>query len=340
MAISNLVTLDTSTPGTKAGTAATANVLYTAVSSIPAGIYSINCVSTTVARVELYNGTTLVTSQVTTSGTVSFNLGTDCTSIRFWTDTGTDVVVSLQYVASPFSVSSFSGTLDTITSSTTYTQTGKAYAILVGGGGGGSAGQSGAGGGGGGGSGGVLSTGVIDLTGSMAITVGTGGNGANSSTAVGNAGNATTFAGFTANGGGAANASTGGGNNNAGGGGAAGTPGGGAGGSGQAGNSTGGQNGSASSSGSFAAYAGNSVTTGQTSSTFSNDSIYIPNYAGSAYKSYSADGVVENNATGAFATFNAGLWSNTAAITSITLTAGVGSFVQYSNFYLYGVKNA
>ena len=101
--------------------------------------------------------------------------------------------------------------------------------------------------------------------------------------------------------------------------------------------------GSAVTSSTFAQYAGNSTTTGQTASTFSNDEIYIPNYAGSTNKSYSADSVVENNATGAFATLIAGLWSNTAAITSVKIeaaNAGVNKFVQYSTFYLYGVKNA
>jgi hypothetical protein len=102
-------------------------------------------------------------------------------------------------------------------------------------------------------------------------------------------------------------------------------------------------NGSSVGSGSFAQYAGNSVTTAQTSNTFSNDEIYIPNYAGSTNKTYSADAVVENNATGAFATFNAGLWSNTAAITSVKIEAangGANLFQIGSSFYLYGIKNS
>lgn len=77
-----------------------------------------------------------------------------------------------------------------------------------------------------------------------------------------------------------------------------------------------------------------------TANTFGNGQIYFPNYAGSTFKSYSCDSVGENNATTAYANLNAGLWSNTAAITSITLTPNSGSFVQYTNAYLYGVKNA
>ena len=102
-------------------------------------------------------------------------------------------------------------------------------------------------------------------------------------------------------------------------------------------------NGSTVISSTFAQYAGNATTTALTASTFNNDEIYIPNYTGSNNKSYSSDSVVETNATGAFATLIAGLWSNTAAITSIKLeaaNAGSNKFVQYSTFYLYGVKNA
>jgi hypothetical protein len=82
---------------------------------------------------------------------------------------------------------------------------------------------------------------------------------------------------------------------------------------------------------------GRSVQTGATSNTFSNNEIYIPNYAGSTFKSVSIDAVNENNATGAFSSLVAGLWSSTAAITSITFTA---SFDTGSSFYLYGIKNS
>jgi hypothetical protein len=77
-----------------------------------------------------------------------------------------------------------------------------------------------------------------------------------------------------------------------------------------------------------------------TANTFGNVEIYIPNYASSNYKSASGDGVTENNATEASAFFNAGLWSNTAAITSITLRADGFNFVQYSTATLYGIKNS
>jgi hypothetical protein len=77
----------------------------------------------------------------------------------------------------------------------------------------------------------------------------------------------------------------------------------------------------------------------QTASTFGNTEYYIPNYTGSTNKYLSIDGVNENNGTTATAAIIAGLWSNTAAITSFTLEPyNAGQiFVQYSTFSLYGI---
>jgi len=75
-----------------------------------------------------------------------------------------------------------------------------------------------------------------------------------------------------------------------------------------------------------------------TSSTFGNSEIYIPNYAGSTNKSVSFDSVSENNATTAYQYLTAGLWSNTAPITSITLTPAASNFAQYSTATLYGIR--
>jgi hypothetical protein len=79
-----------------------------------------------------------------------------------------------------------------------------------------------------------------------------------------------------------------------------------------------------------------------TSSTFGNYSVYIPNYTSSNYKSFSIDSVSENNAATAYAILVGGLWSDTAAITSIVLNDTVNSanFVSGSTFYLYGIKNS
>jgi hypothetical protein len=76
-----------------------------------------------------------------------------------------------------------------------------------------------------------------------------------------------------------------------------------------------------------------------TANTFGNTSFYIPNYAGSTNKAMSIDGVAENNASNAFQELVAGLWSNTSAITSITLKEynGTGTFAQDSTASLYGI---
>ena len=75
---------------------------------------------------------------------------------------------------------------------------------------------------------------------------------------------------------------------------------------------------------------------------FSNQMLYIPNYTSSTYKAVLVDGMIENNSsTEYWIAQTAGLWSNTSAITSITMTPEVGSLVlQYSTATLYGIKNS
>lgn len=80
--------------------------------------------------------------------------------------------------------------------------------------------------------------------------------------------------------------------------------------------------------------------TSQTLSTFANAEAYVPNYAGSNNKSVSTDTGQENNATTAYATLAAGLWSNTSAINQVTFFPETGNFAQYSTAVLYGVKNS
>jgi hypothetical protein len=78
-----------------------------------------------------------------------------------------------------------------------------------------------------------------------------------------------------------------------------------------------------------------------TANTFASANYYIPNYTSSSYKSVSSEGVNENNAaTDNYLTLTTGSWSSTAAITSITLQCNNQPFVQYSSFYLYGIKNS
>lgn len=80
--------------------------------------------------------------------------------------------------------------------------------------------------------------------------------------------------------------------------------------------------------------AGSSATAG----VFGSGSIYIANYAGSTHKVVSQDNVSENNGTSSIQCITAGIWANTSAITSISLTGlGGGTLVEHSSASLYGI---
>jgi len=97
--------------------------------------------------------------------------------------------------------------------------------------------------------------------------------------------------------------------------------------------------GSSIASGGFSGIAGGLPSSSYTASTFGNAEIYIPNYTSSNYKSVSLDSVPENNATATRQVLTAGLWSDTAAITSVTIDGNGDNLVSGSTFYLYGISN-
>jgi hypothetical protein len=81
-----------------------------------------------------------------------------------------------------------------------------------------------------------------------------------------------------------------------------------------------------------------------TANNFGNFEICIANYTSSLFKSFTSDAVNETSATSyvySLALY-AGLWSNTATITSLSLSDYPGStdFAANSTFYLYGIKNS
>jgi hypothetical protein len=94
-------------------------------------------------------------------------------------------------------------------------------------------------------------------------------------------------------------------------------------------------NGSGVTSASSATFIGNASISTNSTSTFGNVEIYIGNYANASTKYFGVDAVTENNSTTAFQHPVAGLWSNTAAITQITLS--LANFAQNSTAYLYGI---
>jgi len=82
------------------------------------------------------------------------------------------------------------------------------------------------------------------------------------------------------------------------------------------------------------------VTGTYTANVFSNSEFYIPNYTATSQKQVMGTAASENNASGAFDAINAGLYTTTTAISALTIWSGSGNFVQYSSFYLYGIRNS
>lgn len=194
----------TSSINANALTAASANILYEGTATFDPAIYQVTCAAGTITNFQfLSNAGTIITTGVTASGTVSINLASTADRIRVWTNTGSNIVITITKTASSLT-NAFSGTLDTITSTSTYTGTstsGYGYAVVVGGGGGGGAAsnntqQSAHGGG----SAAVVGK-LAQLTGSMSVVIGSAGLGSNNPNSLGGTGGTTTFAGATSNGG-------------------------------------------------------------------------------------------------------------------------------------------
>lgn len=85
-----------------------------------------------------------------------------------------------------------------------------------------------------------------------------------------------------------------------------------------------------------ARYVGVGTGATETANTFGNGKLTILNYSGNTNKSFSADSVNESNATLAYQTLHAGLWSNTSPISSIDFTGA--TFAIGSSISLYGIK--
>jgi hypothetical protein len=197
-----------------------ADTLYESPMSLIPGVYTCTCISSTITYIDFIDSEGAIHKQVQTlSGTIVTAISSSISKVRVSTDTGTNIVISIQLTANPegATVAPTLGTVEELTTTGTYTSTstsGFALAVVVGGGaGGGQPGPTGAGGGSGG-----VACGVVVLNGSRSYTIGAAGNAANPN---GNAGGTTTIGNITATGGQPASASTGG---------AGGTPRGGAGG--------------------------------------------------------------------------------------------------------------
>jgi hypothetical protein len=76
-----------------------------------------------------------------------------------------------------------------------------------------------------------------------------------------------------------------------------------------------------------------------TANTFGSSEVYIPNYTGATQKSLSIDAVTESNSATqghTQASITAGVWANTAAITSIRVSTDV-NWVAGTTISLYGI---
>jgi hypothetical protein len=78
-----------------------------------------------------------------------------------------------------------------------------------------------------------------------------------------------------------------------------------------------------------------------TASTFSSNSIYIPNYAGNQAKAAQTDSAVEDNTSTGYQRISSFRWDSTSAITSITLSIpninGNQTFLEHSTASLYKI---
>lgn len=176
---------------------------YNITRNFSSGIYVITVSDSTEAIVEFGNSTASVLQASTTSGTVTVSLASDCTYAIITLKTSSSASVQINQTASTLVSTEISGTLDTITSSGTYSQTGKLYVLCIGGGGGGA------------GTGTDVAEGgtfaipvgkLVYTSSATTVTIGaggTGGIGANNSSADGGTGGTTSFGAFLSSTGGA-----------------------------------------------------------------------------------------------------------------------------------------
>jgi len=200
VSVNRLVTgLDTTTSIVYA---AAANTAYSTAVNLPAASYLITCVSTTNTTIALIGeGGTVVASGVTSSGSLVLAPAANVRQINYFTNTGSNIAVIIALQGRPFTTA-VTGTLDTLTTTQTYTQTGYGRVCVVGGGGGGGGVVAGTTiPSSGGASGGVNVPALpLILTGSISVVIGAAGAGVSGGNAT--SGGTTSFGATTATGGG------------------------------------------------------------------------------------------------------------------------------------------
>lgn len=165
-------------------TASTSYTTYTVTDTFAPGGYTITT-SPSNQQVLIYfaSGTTSSSSVQTSSGTVSLELAFQATKCFIKDISGANgTVVTIEYTAESATQAAQTGTLDTITATGNYTQTGLLHVLAIGGGGGGGGGLYGGPGFGiggscaAGGAGGYSVSAIVYTNSTTAVTIGNGGN--------------------------------------------------------------------------------------------------------------------------------------------------------------------
>lgn len=213
MGISVFPVASSSSVTAQAVSTTTANLQKAVVQTFNPGVYQISVSpATSTAVVQFVSGSTWIGQTTTASGTINYNLATTADKALIQSNNVNDVVTINLTATVPVS-SSISGTLDTITTTGTYNQTGLLWVLAIGGGGGGGGGKSGYAASSGGGASGAMSMFYGDVPTSTSVTIGGAGNGSGPDVG-GLAGGQTSFGSYAVakggNGGGLPNGTAGG----------------------------------------------------------------------------------------------------------------------------------
>jgi hypothetical protein len=155
----------------------TANIQKSVTIDLDPGIYQVSVSPTSsIGIIQFFNGSTYIGQTTTVSGIINFNLATAANRIMVQSNNVADVV-TISLAANLVVSNTISGTLDTVSTSGTYNQTGLLWVLALGGGGGGGGGKNGYQAPSAGGASGVMSMFYGDVNTSTSITIGTGGNG-------------------------------------------------------------------------------------------------------------------------------------------------------------------
>lgn len=164
-----------------AATIPTVQTTYEHVNNFETGVYTISVApSSTNAKITFHSNNAFITSVSTTSGTVSLQLSTAATKAYITTRAGgsTNAIVTISKTANVLSPDDIgSGTLDTITTTGNYNQTGLLGVLVIGGGAGGSMAFSNGNEGGAGGRAGFINGDVVFTNSPTLVTIGAGGAG-------------------------------------------------------------------------------------------------------------------------------------------------------------------